>query len=77
MLGNEQCDLRLHSVLQLRGEAFETGSAQIYRAIFERWSVTAFFELGDREPRTRNDLETCTPAAWPIPKPDRLNVFCR
>lgn len=55
--GDELCDLALHSVLQLRGEAFETESAQIYRAITERWPVTAVFELGDREPLTRDKLE--------------------
>ncbi len=55
--GDELCDLALHSVLQLQGEAFETESAQIYRAITERWPVTAVFELGDREPLTKDKLE--------------------
>lgn len=55
--GDELCDLALHDVLQIRGEAFETESAQIYRAITERWPVTAVFELGDREPLVRDKLE--------------------
>ena len=55
--GDQLCDLALHSVLQLRGEAFETESAQIYRAITERWPVTATFELGDREPLVKDDLK--------------------
>ncbi len=55
--GDQLCDLALHSVLQLRGEAFETEAAQIYRAITERWPVTAIFELGDREPLIKDDLK--------------------
>ena len=55
--GDELCDLALHSILQLRGEAFETESAQVYRAIAERWPVTAIFELGDREPLVKKELE--------------------
>lgn len=55
--GDELCDLALHSVLQVQGEAFETESAQIYRAITERWPVTAVFELGDRDPLTKDNLE--------------------
>lgn len=54
--GDELCDLALHSNLQIRGEAFETESAQIYRALKQRWPVTAVFELGDHEPLVKDDL---------------------
>lgn len=54
--GDPLCDLALHTELQIRGEAFETESAQIYRAITEHWPVTAVFDLGDREPLTRDNL---------------------
>lgn len=54
--GDELCDLAKHSHLQIRGEAFETESAQIYRALTERWPLSAVFELGDREPLVRDKL---------------------
>lgn len=54
--GDELCDLALHTELQIRGEAFETESAQIYKALAERWPISAVFELGDREPLTRENL---------------------
>ncbi len=55
--GDELCDLALHSQLQIKGEAFETESAQIYRALTQKWPVTAIFELGDREPLQRDALK--------------------
>ena len=73
--GDELCDLALHSVLQLRGEAFETESAQIYRAITERWPVTALFELGDREPLAKNDLEILYASSVTDPKARSFEFF--
>ena len=55
--GDELCDLALHSHLQIKGEAFETESSQIYRALTEKWPVTAIFELGDKEPLQRENLK--------------------
>lgn len=54
--GDELCDLALHNELQIRGEAFETESAQIYKTLAERWPISAVFDLGDREPLTRDNL---------------------
>ena len=54
--GDELCDLALHTELQIRGEAFETESAQIYRALAARWPITAVFDLGDQEPLKRENL---------------------
>lgn len=73
--GDELCDLALHAILQLRGEAFETESAQIYRAITERWPVTALFELGDREPLKRHDLEILYASSVSDPKARSFEFF--
>ncbi len=55
--GDELCDLAQHAMLQIRGDAFETESKQLYEAISHQWPVTAAFELGDKEPLERTDLK--------------------
>ena len=54
--GDELCGLAMHDELQIRGEAFETESRQIYRALTEHWPISAEFDLGEREPVRRDNL---------------------
>lgn len=55
--GDELCDLAHHAELQIRGDAFETESKQVYEAISEQWPISATFELGDKEPLERTGLK--------------------
>lgn len=54
--GEELCDLAVHTMLSVEGQAFEREVGLLTNAVREQWPVTAIFETGDSKPLIREGL---------------------